>query len=288
MESYTLNFLGIEKEFSEYESSSIIILPVPYEATVSYRSGTREGPRAILEASKYVELFDPETKKEIYKEVGIFTAPALPIDTSGPQAMLQLIEKEYRKYLYDNKLIIMLGGEHTISYAPVKIFYESGEDFSVLSIDAHADLRDTYENSKFNHACVMRRVHELVPLVEIGVRSFCKEEIEYIEKNKISVFTPQKIRESSDWITEALNDVKDNVYISIDVDGFDPSVIPSTGTPEPDGLLYFQVEELLKNIAREKNIIGIDVVELSPISSLHYSEFTIAKLIYRIINFIYS
>ena len=286
--SFHFNFLGLEEAaYTELEGASVVILPVPYEGTVSYKSGTRFGPKAIIEASSYVELYDMEYHIEAYKNIGIFTAAPVIPNTDSVRSMQQAIREIYYKYLKENKFVVMLGGEHSITLAAVKAHLDLGEDFGVLYLDAHGDLRNEYEGSIYNHACVMRRISEHVPIVGVGIRSICQEEAAYIKKEEISVFTPQNIRETSDWITEVLNVLPEKVYISLDVDVFDPSFMPATGTPEPEGLSYYEVRELLKEVTREKKVIGLDVVELSPCENLHHCEFSMAKLIYQFLTYKY-
>jgi agmatinase len=179
----------------------------------------------------------------------------------------------------------MLGGEHSITFAAVQSFIDMGEDFGVLYLDAHGDLRNEYEGSVYNHACVMRRVSESIPVVGVGIRSLSQEEADYIKSKEISIFTPQDIKETQDWITEVINVLPEKVYISLDVDVLDPAFMPATGTPEPEGLSYYEVRKLLKEVVREREVIGFDVVELSPRENLHHCEFSMAKLIYQFLTY---
>ena len=255
-------FLGTQDYLEE---SEIVIIPVPYEKTTSYIKGTKNGPKEILKASLELEHFDIETKKTPKK-----------IHTLEPINSLEELSKKVKQL--KDKFIISLGGEHSITFPIVK---ELPKDISILQIDAHSDLRDTFKNNKFSHACVSRRIFEINKnLIQVGIRSLSKEEHDFIQENKIKVFYRDKINNE-----EILNSLNEKVYITIDVDSLDPSIIPSTGTPEPNGLKYKELLELLKLIFKNKNVIGLDIVELSPIKDLHAPNYTIAKLIYKLIGY---
>lgn len=288
------NFLGIEDEFSSFEKAKVVILPIPYEATVSYGGGTSKGPVAILNASHYVEFYDEETGREVYNEFGIATLE--PLDFSGldEENSLGLIYNASKKLLQENKFVISLGGEHTISQALIVPFAEKFTDLSILHIDAHSDLRKDYLGNKFSHASVMARVCEyLTPnrVVQVGIRAQCIEEAEFIKENGVTTLYAHEIRGGryrkivKDWDDYAIEKLSDNVYVTFDVDGFDPSIMPATGTPEPNGLLWQETIKLLRKLGKTKNVVGCDVVELSPMTGLHHPDLTTAKLVSKMINY---
>ncbi len=283
------NFLGIGKDFSSYDKSAIAILSFPLEKTVSYGKGAAKGPRAILKASHYVEFYDEELDREICFEKGIATLP------SGDYAKLPLkkaLDKIYlqtKKIIEDGKFVVSLGGEHTVSFPIIKAHKEKYNEFTVLQIDAHSDLRDSYEGTKYSHACVMARVAEFTEdIVQVGIRAQCKEEADFIKRKGIKTFYARQIREGKygkNWQRKIVDSIGEKVYITFDVDGFDPSLLPATGTPEPGGLFWDETLNLLKLVAERKEIIGFDVVELAPSKAHPASEFIAAKLVYKLINY---
>lgn len=281
------NFLGISDQEADYKNSTFAILPVPYERTVSYGKGTCLGPGAILKASTQVELYDEQLDRETYKTAGISTLAPIDFDLDQPEKeSLLLIENAVHSILSDRKIPVVLGGEHSITAPVVRAIARHQKRFSVLQIDAHSDLRDSYEGNPNSHASVMRRVYEITPeIVQVGIRSQCLEERNFIVDNEINTFYVKDIRNLPDWIDRVVNSLEDQVYITLDCDGLDPSVIPSTGTPEPDGLQWRETMLLLAEVARRKKILGFDVVELSPSESVTYPDFTLARTIYRLIGF---
>jgi len=261
-------FMNFQKKLSE---SKIVILPIPHEKTTSYGKGTKDGPKSILKASYELENYNLETNSEPYTK-GIYTEKYTKL-------------KDIKKY--KNKFIIALGGEHSIT--PKLIKNIDKKEFSVLQIDAHADLKDTFENKKDSHACAARRIFEINQnLTQVGIRSLDKKEKEFIEKNNIKTFFMKDILDDGTHELEIISNLKKNVYITIDVDGFDPSVIPSLGNPEPGGLTWKQVIDLLKKVFKERNVIGMDITELSPKKEDLVSPYTISKLIYHCIGFKYG
>jgi N1-aminopropylagmatine ureohydrolase len=272
-----LSFLELESQYYDYNQSKFVVVPVPYEKTTTYGKGTKHGPAAILDASQRVENFDEELKVETYKKAGIHTLKSSSIKS------LQLIVSGL---LNDNKIPIILGGEHSISPFAVKACAEKYTDLSVLSFDAHADLRDEYEGRKDNHACALRRILEISPAVQVGVRSLSQGE--YLFAKKIGQL--EKIHWANKEIeAEKINrQLSNNVFIDIDVDVFDPSIIPSTGTPEPGGMLWYKIVDILAQVCKTKNVVGVSVTELAPIKGIHAPDFTIAKLIYKIMGYISS
>jgi len=286
------NFLAIEEEYSNIDSSKIVILPAPYEHTVSYGKGASFGPDEILKASAFVEFYDDEFERELCFEKGIATIEPLEFNGLVNQKALDLIEENVSKLLDVNKFVVTLGGEHTISSAPILSHYKKYPDMSLLHFDAHSDLRDSYEGTKYSHASVMARVCEFFPadrIVQVGIRAQCREEAEFIKEKNIKTFYASSIRRKKygeNWQKEIVSNLCDTIYISFDVDYFDPSIIPATGTPEPDGFLYSETLDVFREIIKaNKKIIGFDVVELSKIDNLSYPSLTTARLVYKILNF---
>ncbi len=280
------NFGGFEEKYTDYKKSKVVIFPVPYDGTLSYRAGSRNGPSAIISASKALEFYDIELDASFYK-IGIHTTGELEPIMSSPQDMQKEIERVSAGFIKDKKFLITVGGEHSISIAVVKNMSRKYKNLSVLQIDAHSDLRDSYENSRYNHACVMRRIREICPSVQVGIRSMCSEEAQYIRKNKIKIFYADYIRGNPDYIDEVLQMLTENVYITIDLDGLDPSIMPAVGTPEPGGMLWYDTLKLLRSVFEKKNVVGADVVELSPLPPDTASDFLAAKLVYKMIGYKY-
>ena len=288
------NFLGIEDEFSGYEHSKIVVIPAPYEHTVSYGGGTKNGPSAILYASHYVEFFDEETGREVHKEHGIATLIPLTFDEDSDELSLEKIYRTFTSVLKSGKFPVLLGGEHTISQASIAACAEKYKYLSVLHIDAHSDLRMEYLGSKYSHASVMARVCEFIDgnrLVQVGIRAQCIEESEYIKENGITTLYAHEIRAGKyngilkTWQDYAIDRLSEFVYVTFDVDGFDPSIMPSTGTPEPNGLLWHESMLLLKKLGASRKVVGCDIVELAPISGIHHADMTAAKLASKMINY---
>ncbi len=286
------NFLGIPPEYSS-PKSPFVIFPVGYDSTTSYKAGTREGPAAILAASRQVELYDDELGFEPY-EVGIYTQPSLEITTKGPKEMLERIYRAVLPLAQKKKQVVMLGGEHSLSFGAVRAYHKLYKNLSVLQIDAHADLRDSYEDSRYNHACVMRRITELCPTVGVGVRNYSIEEAKFIKANSSTSLTARKISVVSAYsfisgetsIDEILDRLTDTVYLTFDLDGFDPSFMPAVGTPEPGGLGWYETLKLLRFLAERKRVVGFDVMELCPLPGQISSDFIAAKLVYKIIGYL--
>ena len=280
-------FLDLRESLADYPRSKAVVWPVPYERTASWQRGTQKAPRAILDASAHVELYDDELDWEP-SSVGIHTLevtdPALLEETEG----INLIYESARKYLGDDKFVLTLGGEHTLSTPIVRAAKENYPDLSVLQIDAHADLRDTYDGTPYSHACVMRRIVEICPAVQVGIRSISKEEFAETGNLPTQIFFARDIAKSPDWIDRAVDALSDSVYITIDVDGLDPSIVPSTGTPEPGGLDWQTLLDLLGAVGRSKKIVGADIVELLPRDGFHAADFLCAKLAYKIIGYAFN
>jgi agmatinase len=276
-------FLGAENPCTDIESARVIIVPVPFEKSTSYIKGTAKGPEAILRASQYLELYDEEINMEAC-QAGIFAIDPLSVSPDAKE-MIQIIESSVQPLLKMGKFIVVLGGEHTISYGIVRAIQKVRSEFSVLQFDAHSDLRDTYESSRLSHACVMRRIWEINNrIVQVGIRAQSFEERKF-KLNQTIPTSYAKDMGSGNFSEEIIDELAEDVYITFDVDFFDPSLIPSTGTPEPGGFFWNETLIFLRQVFQKKNVIGLDVVELSPIPGLHHPDFTIAKLIYKLIGY---
>ena len=274
------NFMGLDEQ--DYQKSKVVVFPVPYSSTACWKTWTNEGPQAIIEASRHMELYDIESKSDPSKE-GIFTLEPLEPSKNSPKETISRVKKVVDKILKDKKFLMMLGGEHSITLGAVQSFKEKFSNFSVLQIDAHADLRNLYEGSIYHHGSVMRRVRELgIPVTQVGLRSISEEDADYVKKAKIKTIFPAPDLP----IDKIIATLKKNVYLTIDLDGLDPSIMPSVGTPEPGGLGWYEVLSLIKKVARQRKIIGADVVELAPTPGLHAPDFIAAKLVYKIISYI--
>lgn len=272
-----------EEQYTRYDTAEIAILPVPYDGTSTWIKGADKGPRAILEASPNMEFYDIETDSEVYK-CGIATLDPVTEDTS-PEAMADEVEHRMDKILQDKKFPVLLGGEHSVSIGAFRAIAKHYDTFSILQLDAHSDMRDEYEGSPYNHACVMARAREITDsIAQVGIRSTAIEEKHNIDPGRI--FYAHEIKETgtSTWMYEVSQKLHDHVYVTIDLDVLDPAYMPSTGTPEPDGLSYREVLTLLKLINARHNIIGLDVVELCPNQIDKAPDFLASKLIYQILS----
>lgn len=283
------NFLAIEDPaLYEYENARFVIQSAPYEHTSSYLQGSAKGPGAIIEASHFVEFYDEELDQETFRMGGIATMPAIDFTGKFDADAISAIEKATDKLINDGKFVISLGAEHTVTLGFVKSHAKKYGNISVLQIDAHSDLRFSYHDNIYSHASVMARVHELdLNLVQIGIRAQCKEESDLIKSSSnIHTFYAHQIRRDPNWMEEAIAALGDDVYITIDADGFDPAVIPCVGTAEPNGLFWNETVEFLQKVIQKRNVVGFDVVEVAPAEGQILSEFTLAKLVYRMIGFI--
>lgn len=280
-----MNFGGIEPEVSSLEQAAFIVLPVPYDLTSSYQGGSRNGPLAILGASYHMELYDEELGKETYL-AGIHTLPPLEVSARGPAEMMMTIHQKMLEIIAFDKIPVILGGEHSVSLGAVWAMKEKYPGISVLQLDAHADLRDSYQGSPYSHACVGRRIVELCPLVQAGIRSMSAEEASFIAENKVKTFSADFMRKENQWWDAICNNLGDDVYITIDLDVLDPAIMPSTGTPEPGGISWYDLLRLVREISGRRRIRGFDVVELAPIPGMVAPDFLAAKLIYRIMGYL--
>ena len=281
MPKHPFSFCGLPNNNTDYARAFTVILPVPFDKTSTWLKGADKGPAAIIEASRYLELYDIETDSEVFKK-GIFTAK--PIHSASSSVLIEKTDSAVSKYLKDNKLVVTLGGEHSVSIGVIKSYAKYYKDLSILHLDAHADSRDSYQGTRYNHACVITRVREFTKnIISVGIRSMDVSERSGVDNKKI--FLAHKIHDSDKWINDAVSLLTDSVYITIDLDVFDPGVMPSTGTPEPGGLGWYQVMKLLFAVSKSKRIVGFDVVELCP-SNSKAPDFLAAKLIYTLLSYI--
>jgi agmatinase len=296
-------WFGGEDNFNRsYEKSQVVVLPLPYERTTTYQKGTKKGPRAILEASENMELYDEELDREIF-QIGIYTLPPLNITAKKPEPAIKQIEKKVAHIIKEGKLPVILGGEHTITVGAVSAFKKKYKKLTVVQLDAHADLRNQYLGSRFNHACTMARVLEQYPVVQIGIRSMSAEEGRMIRGQSGTVKkSPHMYRHhgrkenwilfASDmtepgWIGKILSKIDGPVYLTIDLDYFDPSIMPAVGTPEPGGLRWYPTLRFLKRLSKKTRILGFDLVELCPRGNNLAPDFLAAKLAYKLLGYIF-
>lgn len=278
-------FCDLEDKYSSWERSKIAIMPVSYDLTASYKPGASMGPKAIIDASRYMETYDDETGKEIYK-LGIYTVEEIKPVGPKPEEVIERVEKETTAILRAGKFPVILGGEHSITLGPVRAFKKRFKNFSVLQLDAHRDLRDRFHGSKYSHACIAKRIIELTSLTQVGIRSLsCDEAVK--ESKNLKTFFMKDMIGNEDWIEGAIDSLDNKVYVTIDMDAFDPSIMPSVGTPEPGGMGWYEALALLKRLSQEKEVVGFDVVELCPILGNISPDFLTAKLIYKFLNYIF-
>lgn len=277
-----MNFGGIPPSLSAYDTSPVVILPVPFDATSTWIKGADRGPDAILEASANMELYDIDTDSEVYLK-GIFTADPI-LEEKSPEKLAQNVHRTVKKFLNDGKFVVTLGGEHSVSIGVAQAYAEAFPGLCVLQIDAHTDLRPEYEGSRFNHACVMSRIREWCPIVQVGIRSMDIVEKPYLQQDRI-FYARDIVGSHENWIDRVIGKLDEKVYVTIDLDGFDPSIVPATGTPEPGGLSYYDVISLLRKLVVARKLVGFDVVELCPIPGNKASDFLASKLIYQILSY---
>ncbi|HNZ85655.1 MAG TPA: agmatinase [Paludibacteraceae bacterium] len=274
-------FAGVPDQYAVYETAKMVVLPVPYDETSSWIKGSDKGPEALLDASVALEWYDIETQTQVYKK-GIFTA--LPItEKSSPELLCNAVQERVTTYLKDGKFPVTIGGNHTVSIGAIRAAASQYADLTILQMDAHSDLRPSYEGSQLNHACVMYQASQLCPITQVGIRSMCEEELGLFKEDRI--FYAHTIASKSDWQQKALQTLSKNVYLTIDLDVFDPSVLPSTGTPEPGGLRYYEVLHFLRSVFAQYNVVGFDVVELCPNPNERASDFLAARLMYQLMTY---
>jgi len=298
------NFAAIVEEYSGIKKSKVAVIQVPYDKTATYKKGTMGGPAAIIEASKKMELYDDELNQETYK-IGIHTMEPLAVSELRPEEMVDAVYRATQELLKSNKFPIALGGEHSLSIGSVKAFKEAYPNLSVLQLDAHYDMRDEYYGSKFNHGCVARRISEICPIVQAGVRSLSKEEKDFLttqangssagpgpsraesRDGRVKSLSVYDILEAPLWKDAVSKSLTENVYITIDLDVFDPSLMPAVGTPEPGGIGWYEMLDLLREVTKDKKVVGFDVVELCPIEGQVAPDFLVAKLVYRLLGYVF-
>lgn len=274
-------FAGVPDQYAVYETAKMVVLPVPYDETSSWIKGSDKGPEALLDASVALEWYDIETQTQVYKK-GIFTA--LPItEKSSPELLYNAVQERVTTYLKDGKFPVTIGGNHTVSIGAIRAAASQYADLTILQMDAHSDLRPSYEGSQLNHACVMYQASQLCPITQVGIRSMCEEELGLFKEDRI--FYAHAIAGQTDWQQKALQTLSKNVYLTIDLDVFDPSVLPSTGTPEPGGLRYYEVLHFLRSVFAQYNVVGFDVVELCPNPNERASDFLAARLMYQLMTY---
>ena len=273
------NYAGIPDKYARIDETKVVLIPVPYDGTSTWQKGADKGPDAFLEASENMELYDIETRSEVYKK-GVYLAPAVTEDSS-PEKMVEAVYKTTKNYIAQDKFVTLFGGEHSISIGSIKAFSESFADLTVVQLDAHADLRPEYEGSKCNHACAMHEASKKTNLIQVGIRSMDISETEHMDENQ--VYFGHDLYE--DWMDDAIGQMTPNVFITIDLDAFDPSILPSTGTPEPGGLFWYETLEFLKLMFKKKNVVGFDIVELCPKEDEKSSDFLAAKLYYKMLSY---
>lgn len=281
----TMNFGGLEPQYESLDNAAFVVVPVPYDLTSTYQSGARRGPAAILEASGNMELYDEELEKETFR-AGIHTADFLEAKASGPEAMVRAVQERIHDIVVLNKIPVMLGGDHSLSPGAVAAVRERYPGLAVLHFDAHADLRESYQGSPYSHACAGRRIAELCPLVQVGIRSLSVEEAGFMKQATVKTFFAHNMFKDADWLTRICECLRGDIYITIDLDVLDPAYMPATGTPEPDGLSWRQLLDIIKAVTGKCRVRGFDVVELAPIPGLVAPDFLAAKLIYRIMGYL--
>lgn len=286
----TGGFLGLPAEFTSPDTAGCVVLPVPYEATSTFGEGSQGGPAAIIAASHEVELFDAVLGLEPFRLAGgIHTAPVLQCAGVGGGELAVRLHETVAPFVEGERFVVTLGGEHTSVIGAIRAASDHYGDLAVVHLDAHSDLRDEYEGSRWNHACAMRRVLDFTEsLVQVGIRSQCAEERAFSEREGVSVFYAHDIHAAEhdeDWIDGVIENVPPNVYVTFDCDVFDPSIMPATGTPEPAGLNWLQVDSFFEGLCRRRRLVGMDVSELAPVDGLLHPQFTVARLINRVIGY---
>ncbi len=276
-----MTFAGIEQEYATYENAKVLLQAITYDGTSTWGKGADKGFEAFLDAAENMELYDIETDSEVYKQ-GIHLLPTI-TESSSPEKVFKTVYENTKQLLNEDKFLTFFGGEHSISIGIIKAFYEKHPDITIVQLDAHADLRKDYLGTPYNHACALHDASQNANLLQIGIRSMDICEKQYMNYDKC--FFAQDIANSSDWIDKAISLMGEKVYITIDLDAFDPAILPGTGTPEPGGLQWYETLTLLKKIFQNKNVLGFDIVELAPIENHSSSQFLAAKLYYKMLSY---
>ncbi|MBS9464034.1 agmatinase [Flagellimonas sp. 389] len=274
-------YAGIPEEYAISDKSKVVLIPVAYDGTSTWGKGADDGPRAFLEASENMELYDIETDSEVYRE-GIYLVETLE-GFDSPDTMVETVHKIVKEYVSRKKIVTMVGGEHSVSIGAIRAFNETYQGLTVLQIDAHADLRKEYNGSRYNHACALYEASQTTNLVQVGIRSMDISEVTVM--NRDNVFFAHEMVTDDFWMDNVLDLMTENVYITFDLDALDPSILPSTGTPEPGGLFWYETLEFLKRVFNECNVVGFDIVELCPNKKEKSSDFLAAKLYYKMLSY---
>ncbi|HMB99938.1 MAG TPA: agmatinase [Flavobacteriaceae bacterium] len=277
----TKTYAGISEEYSKLEQAKIVLIPVPYDGTSTWQKGADQGPEAFLKASENMELYDIETETEVYKQGVFLTQPIT--ENSSPENVVDEVHKITKKYIKRNKFVTLFGGEHSISIGSIRAFNECFNNLTVLQIDAHADLRESYQGSKCNHACAVYEASQTTNLIQVGIRSMDIMEKTVMDEDK--VYFAHEMAIDDTWMDSAIDQMTENVFITFDLDALDPSIMPSTGTPEPGGLFWYETLEFLNKVFSEKNVVGFDIVELCPNTKDKSSDFLAAKLYYKMLSY---
>lgn len=278
------NYAGIADEFAQLETAKVVLIPVPFDGTSTWGKGADKGPDAFLEASENMELYDIETDTEVYRQGIHLTAPIT--ENTSPEAMVSAVHQTTKEFIKRNKFVTLFGGEHSISIGSIRAFNECFDNITILHIDAHADLRESYDGTKYNHACAVHEASQTTNLVQVGIRSM--DLIERTFMNEEQTFFAHDMVNDEYWMDSVIEAMTDNVFITFDLDAFDPSILPSTGTPEPGGLLWYETLEFLKQVFEEKNVVGFDIMELCPNPADKSSDFLAAKLYYKMLSYKFS
>lgn len=277
----TNTYAGIPQEYAALETAKIVLIPVPYDGTSTWGKGADKGPEAFLEASENMELYDIETQSEVYKN-GIYLADAV-TENSSPEKMVAAVHKVTKEYIKRNKFVTLFGGEHSISIGSIRAFNECFDNLTVLHIDAHADLRKEYEGSSCNHACAVYEASQNTNLIQVGIRSMDVSETTVMDREK--TFFAHEMAGDDYWSDKVIDMLGENVFITFDLDALDPSIMPSTGTPEPGGLFWYETLDFLSRVFAERNVVGFDIVELCPNENERSSDFLAAKLYYKMLAY---
>jgi agmatinase len=279
-----MNYAGIPDEFAQLDSSKIVLIPVPYDGTSTWIKGSEKGPDAFLEASENMEIYDIETDSEVYKQ-GVYLAKPIK-ENRSPELMVDTVHKTASEYIRKGKFVTLFGGEHSASIGSIRAFRENFDNLTVLQFDAHADLRPGYDGSKCNHACAVHEAQHTTNLVQVGIRSMDSVEKPFLKKE--NCFFAHEIMANNNWMEQALSKITENVFITIDLDVFDSSIMPSTGTPEPGGLNWYQVIDFIKLVIKNNNVVGFDIMELCPNKINKGPDFLAAKLYYKILSLVFN
>ncbi len=277
-------FAGIEEKYCRFENAAVLLQSIPFDGTSTWGKGADKGFQAFLLALENMELYDIETDSEAYKK-GVHILDAI-TESSSPEAVFKAVYKNTKDLLKTDKLLSFFGGEHAISIGIIKAFFEKHPDITIVQLDAHADLRPNYLGTPYNHACAVHEASQNANLIQIGIRSMDVSEKEFLNKEKC--FFAENIRQQTDWMDKTLALIGEKVYLTIDLDVFDPSIMPSTGTPEPGGLYWYETLSFLKRLIQEKKLLGFDIVELAPSESNTAPDFLVAKLYYKILSYYFS